>query len=157
MDLQRYFPYRLAVLAEQVSMAVAEVYTRRFDLTRHEWRILAALGDGSRIAATDIGRITTLDKMQVSRALESMERRGLVQRSEADGDRRKRIVQLTAPGHRLFAEIVPLALDRETALLATLTDDEKALLDQVMRKIAEAAGHKTAARRQPDREPSFDN
>ncbi|MDU0959595.1 MAG: MarR family transcriptional regulator, partial [Bradyrhizobium sp.] len=39
LKLQEYFPYRLARLAEQVSLAVAEVYADRFALSRQEWRI----------------------------------------------------------------------------------------------------------------------
>lgn len=70
LDLQRYFPYRLARLAEQVSLAVAEVYSERFALTRQEWRVLAILGMRPEIATKEIGPLTTLDKMQVSRAVQ---------------------------------------------------------------------------------------
>jgi len=139
MELQRYFPYRLAVLAEQVSMAVADVYAKRFHLTRAEWRILAALGDGSETAATDIGRITTLDKMQVSRAMQRLERRGIVRRAEARSDRRKRMVRLTDDGRALYAEIVPLALAREAAILATLSIEERRMLDRMMDRVCDTA------------------
>ena len=60
LKLQEYFPYRLARLAEQVSLAVAEVYADRFALSRQEWRILAALGEQPRLPTKQIGRLTTL-------------------------------------------------------------------------------------------------
>lgn len=138
-DLQRYFPYRLAVLAEQVSLAVAEVYAQRFDLTRPEWRVLAVLGGNDQVSATDIGRVTTLDKMQISRAMQNMEVRGIIKRSQAARDRRRRIVALTAAGRALYREIVPLALAREAKLLAGLSADELTALDTIMAKIAAAA------------------
>lgn len=138
-DLESYFPYRMAVLAEQVSLAVAAVYAERFHLSRQEWRVLAAIGEGEGVAAIDVGRITTLDKMQVSRAMRGLEERGIVRRAEQAGDRRRRIVTLTAKGRSLYQEIVPLALAREAALLAPLSPDERGLLDSIMGKIADAA------------------
>lgn len=138
-DLQRYFPYRLAILAEQVSLAVAEVYARRFDMTRQEWRVLAVLGGSGESSASQIGQVTTLDKMQVSRAMQALEARGIIRRSLAAGDRRRRIITLSATGRKLYREIVPLALARETQLLAGLDAHELTTLDRIMAKIAIAA------------------
>jgi len=139
LDLQRYFPYRLARLAEQVSLAVAEVYAARFALSRQEWRILAVLGGRSELATKEIGRLTTLDKMHVSRAMQALEQRGIVRRSRDPEDGRERIVTLTSAGRALYRRIVPYALEREAALLAALTPEEIATMDAVIDKLAAAA------------------
>lgn len=136
LDLQQYFPSRLARLAEQVSLAVAEVYAQRFALSRQEWRVLAILGGRSPIATKRIGPLATLDKMQVSRAVQGLQARGIVSRSYAPDDRRERIVTLTDAGRALYREIVPYALERETKLLAVLTPEEIAVLDRAMRKLS---------------------
>jgi DNA-binding MarR family transcriptional regulator len=138
LDLQRYFPYRLARLAEQVSLAVAEVYSERFALTRQEWRVLAILGMRPEIATKEIGPLTTLDKMQVSRAVQGLESRGIVGRKHHPDDRRELIVSLTPAGRALYRKIVPLALARESKLLEALTTDEVAALDRVMGKLSAA-------------------
>lgn len=137
LDLQQYFPYRLARLAEQVSIAVAEVYLHRFALSRHEWRVLAILGARSEIATKDIGPLTTLDKMQVSRAMRGLEARGIVCRTHSSDDRRELIVALTDAGRALYRKIAPLALEREAKLLALLTPEEINILDRVMQKLSE--------------------
>ncbi|MGJ4903342.1 MarR family winged helix-turn-helix transcriptional regulator [Bradyrhizobium sp. HKCCYLS2058] len=137
--LQRYFPYRLARLAEQVSLAVAEVYADRFALSRQEWRILAALGEQPRLPTKEIGRLTTLDKMNVSRAMQSLEARGIVSRSRDPADGRERIVALTAAGRGLYRRIVPHALAREADLLSVLSAAEIATLDTVIDKLLAAA------------------
>jgi DNA-binding MarR family transcriptional regulator len=137
LDLQQYFPYRLARLAEQVSIAVAEVYLHRFALSRQEWRVLAILGMRSEIATKDIGPLTTLDKMQVSRAVKGLETRGIVHRTHSSDDRRELIVALTNSGRALYRKIVPLALEREAKLLALLTPEEINILDRVMQKLSE--------------------
>ncbi len=136
LDLQQYFPYRLARLAEQVSLAVAEVYAERFALTRQEWRVLAILGTRARIATKEIGPLTTLDKMQVSRAVQGLERRGIVRRRHDPDDRRELIVTLTSAGGGLYRSIVPLALEREAKLLAGLTSEEAEVLGRAMRKLS---------------------
>jgi DNA-binding MarR family transcriptional regulator len=138
LDLQQYFPYRLARLAEQVSIAVAEVYGQRFSLSRQEWRILAVLGTRDVLRTKEIGRLTTLDKMNVSRAMQSLEARGLVRRTRDPQDGRERIVELSSAGCALYREIVPYALAREASLLAVLTREEVATLDAVMRKLSAA-------------------
>lgn len=138
LDLQRYFPYRLARLAEQVSLAVAEVYSERFALTRQEWRVLAILGMRPEIATKEIGPLTTLDKMQVSRAVQGLESRGIAGRKHHPDDRRELIVSLTPAGRALYRKIVPYALARETELLEALTAEEAKVLDRVMRKLSAA-------------------
>ncbi|WP_172132391.1 MarR family winged helix-turn-helix transcriptional regulator [Bradyrhizobium aeschynomenes] len=137
--LQHYFPYRLARLAEQVSLAVAEVYADRFALSRQEWRILAALGEQPRLPTKQIGRLTTLDKMNVSRAMQSLEARGIVSRSRDPEDGRERIVTLTAAGRALYRRIVPYALAREADLLGVLSAAEIATLDAAIDKLLAAA------------------
>ncbi|MCU0929290.1 MAG: MarR family transcriptional regulator, partial [Burkholderiaceae bacterium] len=119
MDLQRFFPYRLAVLADAVSRAVADVYEQRFDLGRDEWRVLAALAQGP-MKTGDVIAHTTLDKMQVSRAVARLEGHGLVERELHADDRRARVLRLTPAGRALFRRIAPLAQAREAFLLDAL-------------------------------------
>lgn len=140
LDLQQYFPYRLARLAEQVSLAVAEVYSERFSLTRQEWRVLALLGARPEIATKEVGRLTTLDKMQVSRAMQGLEARGIVARKSDPDDRRELIASLTATGRALYRKIVPFALERETKLLSVLTAEEVEVLDRAMGKLSNELG-----------------
>ena len=101
MNLQNFFPYRLAVLAEAVSRSVAQVYTERFDLTRDEWRVLAALAECGAMKTVDLIAHTTLDKMPVSRAVTRLEGSGLVAREQDPDDRRNHVLRLQPPGQAL--------------------------------------------------------
>ena len=135
LDLQHYFPYRLAVLAEEVSRTVAQLYSDRFDLTRHEWRVLAALGINRQMAAKDIADYSTLDKMSVSRAVAALETKAYLARAEDPADRRNKILRLTPAGRALYQRIVPLARAREHHILETLTATERTALDVIMKKL----------------------
>ena len=144
LDLQQFLPYRLAVLADQVSRAIAAIYSEEFDLSREEWRILAALGLHGEQATRDIGRITTLDKMQVSRAMQRLEARTLIRRRTATEDRRNKRVSLTEAGRRLYSEIVPRVRAREKEILKSLSGPDADALNRIMDRLTAAV-----ARMQP--------
>lgn len=138
--LGRFFPYRLAVLAERVSQAVASVYADRFDLTRAEWRVLAALAANGEMAAKEVGPYSTLDKMQVSRAVARLEDKGAIERREDAADRRAKILRLTAHGEALFRELFPLVADREAYILGALDPADRAALDRILDAVLARAG-----------------
>jgi len=139
MDLARFFPYRLARLAESVSQATAQVYAQRFGLTRDEWRIVAALAGQGAMKTTRIMENSTLDKMRVSRAMARLERDGLVGRTPDPEDGRAWLVKLLPAGNSLYRKIVPMVLAREAFLLEALSEEEKVVLERAMSKVHERA------------------
>src|SRR5262245_41136804 len=106
MELEKFFPYRLAVLAEQVSLATAQVYRTRFALGRDEWRVLAALAQQGEVRAADVKERTTLEKMQVSRALARLESDGLIARLPDPADGRAWRVRVLPAGMALYRKVV---------------------------------------------------
>ncbi|MCM5571835.1 MarR family transcriptional regulator [Burkholderiaceae bacterium FT117] len=137
--LQDFLPYRLAVLAEAVSRSIAQVYTARFDLSRDEWRVLAALAETGTMKTRDAALYATLDKMQVSRAVAGLERAGLIDREEDAGDRRNRILTLTPAGRALLRRLTPMVQAREDFLLEALEPEELAVLDRAIDRLLERA------------------
>jgi len=138
-QLQAFLPYRLAVVTEAISRSMAAVYHRRYELSRDEWRLLAALAGSGRIQAAEAAQLTTLDKMQASRALRSLQSRGLVDRRTDENDRRHVIVQLLPAGRALLRQITPMVLAREAYLLEALDDEERAVLDRALAKLMQRA------------------
>ncbi|QNB06844.1 MarR family transcriptional regulator [Herbaspirillum frisingense] len=145
MKLQAFFPYQLAQLAEAVSRSVASVYADRFGLSRDEWRILAALAEQGQMQASDLVPHTSLDKMQVSRALGRMETAGLILREPSPEDARARIVKPTAQARRLYRKIVPMVEEREAYLLQALSTSEREVLLRAMQSIRARAMEQDAA------------
>lgn len=139
MQLQQFLPYRLAALADAVSRSMAAVYHQRFELSRDEWRLLATLGGAGRVQAAEAAQLTTLDKMQVSRALRSLQARGLVERQPDVRDRRHVIVQLLPAGRALLRQLQPMVLAREAYLLEALDEAERAVLDRALDKLLQRA------------------
>lgn len=135
MELEKFFPYRIAALAEQVSLATAQVYRARFALSRDEWRVLAGLANQGEVRTADVKDRTTLDKMQVSRALARLERDGLVARLPDPDDGRAWRVRLLPAGMALYRKIVPMVQAREEYLLSDLTAEERQVLAGAIEKV----------------------
>jgi DNA-binding MarR family transcriptional regulator len=139
MNLRDFMPYRLSVTADAASRALAQVYAERFALTRDEWRVVAQLADAKALKASELGRRTSLPKMQVSRALMRLEADGLVRREPDPEDRRNLVVALTAAGRTLYRKVEPVVLEREAYLLAPLAPAEREAFLAALAKIEERA------------------
>ena len=84
---------------------------------------------------------TRMDKVAVNRACKVLEDRGLVARSPNADDGRSHHIELTAAGQAVHGEIMPLALDMERRLFASLSASElkdfKALLARITARVTE--------------------
>ena len=67
-ELEHFLPYRLNVVAEAVSRALARLYEKRHGISIAEWRVIATLGQYERMTAKDIGAHSRMHKTKVSRA-----------------------------------------------------------------------------------------
>ncbi|MCP4327413.1 MAG: winged helix-turn-helix transcriptional regulator [Alphaproteobacteria bacterium] len=140
LHLDDFLPYRLSVLTNTVSGAIAKIYAERFGVTVAEWRVMAVLGMTSDLAANEICRRTAMDKVRVSRAVGRMLSRQLIERRIDDRDRRRSKLRLSKKGRRIYAEIVPFARYIETQLLTVLTESETSQLDGILNKLQRRAG-----------------
>jgi len=72
LDLDYFMPYRLSVLTNRVSSAIARHYSDRFDLSIPEWRLIAVLGQAPGLSARQLAQRTAMDKVEVSGAVASL-------------------------------------------------------------------------------------
>lgn len=149
-DLERFLPYRLSVLTNLVSGAIASVYEERFGLTIPEWRVIAVLARFPGLSAAEVAANTRMDAVAVSRAVTRLLRDGRIRRSIAADDRRRSVLRLSAAGESVYREIAPIALRYEHSLLEGLEHAEIEGLDVVLGKLtarAQALSADTRARR----------
>jgi DNA-binding MarR family transcriptional regulator len=139
--LEDFLPYRLNVLASEVSEGLARVYSERFGLDIPGWRVIATLGQFGQGTATVIGDHSHMHKTKVSRAVMDLERRGFVARSPNPQDKREAFLALTPLGAAIYGEIVPLAQDYQKALVQTLAAHHRAALDDILATLTVEARH----------------
>src|SRR5437762_612060 len=136
LDLDRFLPYRLSVLTNRVSNAIARHYSERFGLSIPEWRVMAVLGQSPGLSAREVAERTAMDKVQVSRAVSSLVKSRRVLRDGDDADGRVTRLSLTPRGRAIYDEIVPLALHLEAVLLAALAPGERETLSSLLEKLS---------------------
>ena len=139
LELEHFLPYRLSVLANTVSSALAATYGRRFKLRIPEWRVLAVLGSYPDSSAGEVARRTAMDKVAVSRAVGRLIDSGRVRRETDPQDRRRSVLELTAQGRRIYERITPVLLRYERELLATLPAPERRQLVELLKKLQAGA------------------
>jgi len=139
LELDHFLPYRLSVLTNTVSAAIARTYAKRFSLSIPEWRVMAVLAREPGLSAAQVVERTAMDKVAVSRAVSRLVRARRVHRTLARGDRRRSVLALAAAGADAYAAIAPWAIAYERALTAALTADEAAALDRIIAKLLQRA------------------
>jgi len=139
LDLDRFLPYRLSILSNQVSDAIARQYSDRFGLSIPEWRAMAVLGGTPGLSAREVAERTAMDKVQVSRAIDSLVRARRVARVADAQDGRIQRLSLTTKGRAIYDEVVPLALHLEDIFLSALKPEERRVLDVLLAKLARQA------------------
>ena len=135
LELERFLPYRLSIVSNTVSQAIADDYQRRFDLGVTEWRVMAVLARFDGLSAREVAERTAMDKVAVSRALARLVEAGRVDRATHDGDKRRSVLNLSEAGWAIHDQVAPMARRRERELLAKLDPEEQAWLERILDKL----------------------
>jgi DNA-binding MarR family transcriptional regulator len=133
LHLENFLPYRLSVLSNTVSGAIAAAYFAHFGLTIPEWRVMAVLAANPGLSAAEVTARTAMDKVAVSRAVATLLAAGRLRRTTVKADRRRTHLELTPAGTRVYAQVVPMALDYERHLVEPLSKKDRAALDRLLR------------------------
>ena len=136
LNLDNFVPYRLSVLTNRVSSAIARHYSDRFDLSIPEWRVMAVLGQTPGLSARQVAERTAMDKVQVSRAVQSLLTARRLTRVADDADGRVTQLSLSARGLAIYNELVPVALQLERDFLSILSADDRTALDKLLTKLS---------------------
>ena len=129
MKLEDMLAYKVAMLASDLSESLANEYAE-YKLTVPEWRILATLGatndssPESPLTAKALTKATRLDKVQVSRALERLIKRGAIHKRACEDDKRATLISLSMEGKHIYRTVLPKIVCWQNSRLENITDDE---------------------------------
>jgi DNA-binding MarR family transcriptional regulator len=133
--LADFLPYRLAVVTEAVSRVFAENFEEAFKLTRPEWRVLAVIVEHGTLSPTLVGQHALMDKVKVSRAVQSLVVRGILRRTQDPSDGRGLLLSVTRKGRTTHESLVPLCIKAEAVVFKDLSAADQAALRRVLAKI----------------------
>lgn len=135
LQLEHFLPYRLSILSNTISQAIADDYQGRFDISVTEWRVMAVLARFEGLSAREVAERTAMDKVAVSRALARLVEAGRVDRAIHDNDKRRSVLCLSDAGWAIHDEVAPMARARERDVLGKLDADERAWLTRILDKL----------------------
>lgn len=109
------------------------------DASDHDVLITLAQGPADGLRPTELAARVLLTKSGMTRLLDRLEERGLIERRACATDRRGQLVALTRKGRYLLARATPGALRALAATLAPLSASDLAALKRLAERIEEAA------------------
>ena len=125
-DFNRFYTRRIGVLKPGM---VGSPYSLP------EARVIYALGRDGEATATAIGRELSLDLGYLSRLVQSLRRRGLLQAKRASHDGRQQLLALTEKGRKAFTLLDTRSRDEMAAMIAPLGASQRARLVSAMRTV----------------------
>ena len=150
LKLEQFLPYQLNVLASLTSLALSQIYARRYRIGVPEWRVLVTLGQFGVMTGKAIGEHTHMHKTKVSRAVAFMEKRKLLVRRVNRADMRETFLSLTPAGRAMYEEVAPHALDFVRRLTEILPAEDREAFYRALRQLTERSAQLVAEVSEPD-------
>jgi len=117
----------------------AEMYrvfsTHGCELTPEQWLVLVRLWERDGVAQHELAEATLRDRPTVSRILDGLEARALVERRLDPDDGRGRRIHLTAAGKKLRAKLRPLAADIVERAIAGISESDLRVMRRTLMRI----------------------
>jgi len=110
-------------------------HIRTLDLTPAQFDIVATLGNTDGMSCKDLGEKTLITKGTLSGVVDRLTGKKLVRRLASPSDGRSQIVQLTAKGEKLFAEIFPAHLEHMNRPFAGLSQTDLQQTEAALKRL----------------------
>ncbi|WP_417284718.1 MarR family winged helix-turn-helix transcriptional regulator [Comamonas sp.] len=137
--LDDLFLYHLARLMSSAGSMVVRMCEGGFGITRREWRLIGLLADQGPMQPSQLAEHAQLDRTRTSRTISTLIAKGLLQKQGIAGDGRQALVQLSAAGLALHAQLFPQVRQINQELLGDISDAELQLLSQMFTRIGARA------------------
>ena len=107
-------------------------------ITPGQFGVLVLIDANPGLNQTTLGRALGIDRSTVVSVIDKLEARGLVERAPSAHDRRSYALGLSAAGVELLGRARPLVRRHEDQLASALSDEERARLIDLLRRLVSA-------------------
>jgi DNA-binding MarR family transcriptional regulator len=128
--------YQLAQATIVTDQVFDERLGRKGVLRRVEFTILALVQGNPDVTARQLARALAVTPPNIAVWIDKLESRGLIARTRSDSDARMQYIRLTSRGAELVERAVHLLIEGEQAALAALSAAERAMLIELLHKVA---------------------
>ena len=127
------------VRAGEAFVALANRALSGYQLSPAARQALAVLdGAGEPLSPTEIARRLIVTTASVTSLLDTLERRGLVERRPDPADRRRLLVAVTPPAQAMVRQYVPEVVALQDAVMSGIGEEDRQQLIAVLTRIREA-------------------
>jgi DNA-binding MarR family transcriptional regulator len=126
----------LLARANALSLAAGNAALAEHGLRVRSYSVLSLAAGEPRTSQRELSEMLRLDPSQVVALVDDLQARGLVERTPDPSDRRANVVVATAAGTNLQLRAADAVGAAERSLHAQLSDDERMLLADLLRRIA---------------------
>lgn len=137
-DLGLHLPFQIAQLHSALSAQAKVIISRYGDLNLAQWRIVRVVALGIADTSTAVRNAAGIDKSQFSKMLYVLEEKGYVVLHAFEEDKRQSVIELTEKGRKAHDRLGPVLDARQTHLVASLTEEEQAVVRKAIKAIAAA-------------------
>jgi len=145
----RSLAHLVGYAASRAALELRKVFQQNvgpLDLRPAEFSILMLLADNGPVAQRRLAQALDMAAPNLAATLDRMAERGWIERVRSTDDRRSQRVHLTPAGERLAQEARAVAGTMEEPALGGLSRAERALLIELLRKVAFHRRHQTTTR-----------
>ena len=111
-----------------------------FQVTPAQWAILEMCYRGEANTPSGLARVIPVDTAAISRQLDKLKAKGLIQRRRSARDRRSITVRLTEAGQALVPKLAPCVRANNARFLRGLSKEEQTALISMIQKMLTSAG-----------------
>lgn len=122
--LSRFAPYLMNRIAHRYNQNLHAAVTG-IGLTIPKMRILAALAAMGELTINQLSVVAISEQSTMSRALDQMQREGLIERVVSEQDSRVRLIHLTPAGLAAYRKVWPKMNAAEDALFVGLSNEQR--------------------------------
>jgi DNA-binding MarR family transcriptional regulator len=121
--------------AHSLNLDVLEPVFEAHGFTLVQYQVLALLRDGIAVNPKDICAQFRHNSGALTRVIDQLAERGLLERSRRDRDRRKVELELTPAGREVIESLIPLVVDKLNLVLADFSSEEVGELMRLLLKL----------------------
>lgn len=133
--LSQHLPFRLAVLSNYIKQTTSDRLAKAHGMTGRDWRVMAIIGIEQPVTPATIAQITGIDRVTITRAIQNLESKELVEKIQNQSDGRSILVQLTHDGKNHWQSMMQGMKQNGDDYRNLLTDGEFTLLLELLGKL----------------------
>lgn len=136
LDLDNFSSHLIQSITRKKKRNAAKLLRKRYGIGVVEWRLIAGLAKEPGIPASQLSKFTLTDKGLVSKALASLEKKGLIELiPKTDGSLRVNY-KLTEKGDEIHDGFLPVLLEREYEIFSDSDEAEIDLFFTMLKRIS---------------------